>query len=188
MCYIEFFVWFIPTSSVIHLWRRLFSCLTSFHPCYKCKTYVVSAWHCLQLRGRLLMQTDKPGQTLHYLLVKSADHPPPRKHKKNPKPSRKARTELLTADRLSLDETWKRRSKERRRGSTLAPTPSDSCRSASTCLSSEQSVEEASLWRRVGSVHVQVLAQRPIRLIDVDFFEALHLDHLQPTTPTRPPS
>lgn len=73
----------------------------------------------------------------------------------------------------------------KRRGSTLAPTPSDSRSSASTCLSSEQTVEEASLWRRVGSVHVQVRAQRPVCLVDVDFFEALHLNHLHPTTRVR---
>lgn len=70
------------------------------------------------------------------------------------------------------------RKERRKRGSTLAPTPSDSWRSASTCLSSEQAVEEAPLGRRVGPVHVQVRAQRPVRLVDVDLFEALHLDHL----------
>lgn len=68
--------------------------------------------------------------------------------------------------------------KRRKRGSTLAPTPSDSCRRTSTCLSSEQAVEEASLWWRVRPVHVQVWAQRPVSLVDIDFFEALHLIHL----------
>lgn len=70
--------------------------------------------------------------------------------------------------------------KERRkRAGTLAPTPADSRRSASTCLSSEQAVEEASLWWRIGPVHVQVWAERPVSLIDIDFFETLHLDHLE---------
>lgn len=61
----------------------------------------------------------------------------------------------------------------------LAPTPSDSWRSASTCLSSEQAVEEAPLWWRVRPVHVQVWAQLPVCLVDVDFFEAFHFYHLQ---------
>lgn len=75
----------------------------------------------------------------------------------------------------------KKREERRKRGSTLAPTPSNSCRSTSTCLSSEQAVEEASLWWRVRPVHVQVWAQRPVCLVDVDFFKALHLNHLQRT-------
>lgn len=82
---------------------------------------------------------------------------------------------------LSLDKAWRKkqgRKERRKRASTLAPTPSDSWRSTSTCLSSEQAVKEASLWWRVRPVHVQVRAQRPISLIDVDFFEALHLNHL----------
>lgn len=81
---------------------------------------------------------------------------------------------------LSLDKALgKKRSKEsRKKGSTLAPTPSHSCRSTSTCLSSEQAIEEASLWWRVRPVHVQVWAQCPVCLVNVDFFEALHLDHL----------
>lgn len=66
-----------------------------------------------------------------------------------------------------------------KKASTLSPTPSDIWRSTSTCLSSEQAVEEASLWWRVRPVHVQVRAQRPVSLVDVDFFEALHLNHLQ---------
>lgn len=59
---------------------------------------------------------------------------------------------------LSLDKAWgeKGRKERRKRGSTLAPTPSDSWRSTSTCLSSEQAVEEASLWWRIRPVHVQV--------------------------------
>lgn len=64
----------------------------------------------------------------------------------------------------------------------LAPTPSDSRRSASTCLSSKQAVEEASLWWRVRPVYVQVWAQLPVSLVDVDFFEALHFYHLQRVT------
>ncbi len=71
--------------------------------------------------------------------------------------------------------------KEGKERSTLAPTPSDSWRSTSTCLSSEQAIEEASLWWRIGPVHVQIRAQRPVSLIDIDFFEALHLNHLQKT-------
>lgn len=85
---------------------------------------------------------------------------------------------------LCLDKALgekKGRKESRKRGSTLAPTPSDSCRSTSTCLSSEQAVEEASLWWRVRPVHVQVWAQRPVCLVDIDFFEALHLNHLKRT-------
>lgn len=78
--------------------------------------------------------------------------------------------------RLNLDKAKK---VGRKRESTLAPTPSDSCWSASTCLSSEEAVEEASLWWRVRPVHVQVRAQCPVSLVDIDFFEALHLNHLQ---------
>lgn len=77
---------------------------------------------------------------------------------------------------LSLDKAWKYSRRKRR--STLAPTPPDSCRSTSTCLSSEQAVEEASLWWRIRPIHVQIGAQRPVGLVDVDFFEALHLNHL----------
>lgn len=69
----------------------------------------------------------------------------------------------------------------------LAPTPSDSWRSTSTCLSSEQAVEEASLWWRVRPIHVQVWAQLPVSLVDVDFFEALHLYHLQRVRRVIPP-
>lgn len=57
---------------------------------------------------------------------------------------------------LSLDKAWREKKEGRKRASTLAPTPSDSWRSTSTCLSSEQAVEEASLWRRIRPVHVQV--------------------------------
>lgn len=80
----------------------------------------------------------------------------------------------------SLDKALRGRGrKEGKVQVPLAPTPSDSWRSTSTCLSSEQAVKEASLWWRVGPVHVQVWAQLPVSLVDVDFFEALHLYHLQ---------
>ena len=69
----------------------------------------------------------------------------------------------------------------RKEGGTSAPAPSDRRSGrAGTCLSSEKAVEEASLRRRVGAVHVQVGAERPVRLVHVDLLEALHLDHLRP--------
>ena len=68
--------------------------------------------------------------------------------------------------------------KDREKVSTLTPTPSDRRGSATTCLASEEAVKEASLWWGVGAVHVQVGAQRPVRLIHVDLLEALHLNHL----------
>lgn len=87
---------------------------------------------------------------------------------------------FLNSHVLCLNKVCVKDSEERKgRGSTLAPTPSNSCRSTSTCLSSEQAVEEASLWWRVGSVHVQVWAQGPVRLVDIDFFKAAHFNHLQ---------
>ena len=69
--------------------------------------------------------------------------------------------------------------RESRRRNTLTPSPTHCGRcGASTCLSPEQAVEEASLGRRVGPVHVQVGAQDTIQLIHVDLFEAFHLNHL----------
>lgn len=62
---------------------------------------------------------------------------------------------LLLAFVLSLDKAVGGE-KEEKVQVPLAPTPSDSRRSASTCLSSEQAVEEASLWWRVRPVYVQV--------------------------------
>lgn len=40
-----------------------------------------------------------------------------------------------------------------------------------TDLSSEQAVEEASLWWRVRPVHVEVWAQCPVCLVNVDFLD-----------------
>lgn len=85
---------------------------------------------------------------------------------------------LLLAFVLSLDKAMGGK-KEGKVQVPLAPTPSDSRRSTSTCLSSKQAVEEASLWWRVRPVYVQVWAQLPVSLVDVDFFEALHFYHLR---------
>lgn len=63
---------------------------------------------------------------------------------------------LLLPFVLSLDKAMGGGEKEEKVQVPLAPTPSDSRRSTSTCLSSEQAVEEASLWWRVRPVYVQV--------------------------------
>ena len=69
-------------------------------------------------------------------------------------------------------------------GSTLTPTTSHGGgrggrRASTTCLSSEQPVEEPSLWRWVGSVHIQIRTQQALGLIDVDLLKTLHLNHLE---------